>query len=164
MEKALAVANYMIQRGIDAQAPLTQMKLQKLIYFSHGWNLALYDRPLIDATFQAWKYGPVIPAVYHEFKEYGVLGITALGTEILVSPTHVFSWYSPQIVDETGMVKPLLDKIWDVFGSYSGTQLSNMTHANGSPWRIMYDTNPGGRDIEIPNDLIKNYFKSLIKN
>lgn len=162
MEKALAVANDMIQRGINANTLLTQMRLQKLIYFAHGWHLALYDAPLVDTTFQAWKYGPVIPSVYHEFKEYGTLGINSLGTELVMLPEGGMSWYPPQIVDSTGLVKPLLDKIWEVFGSYSGTQLSGMTHAEGSPWRTIYDANQNGRDMIIPNDDIKQYFKGLM--
>ncbi|QLH42366.1 MAG: DUF4065 domain-containing protein [Coxiellaceae bacterium] len=47
------------------------MKLAKLIYVAHGWSLALNDVPLIDEAVQAWKFGPVIESVYHEFKHFG---------------------------------------------------------------------------------------------
>lgn len=162
MENPLAVANFMIQKGIDNGAPLTQMKLQKLIYFAHGWHLALYDEPLVDAVFQAWKYGPVIPSVYHEFKEYGLLGISEQGTELNVSDSFKISWVRPQIEDKTRTVIPLLNKIWEVFGKYNGTQLSHMTHADGSPWRKVYEENPVARNAEIPDIEIKRYFKGMM--
>jgi len=71
MESALAVANYFIKKGIDTKKSVSPMKLQKLVYFAHGWRLALYNSPLIDEAIQAWQYGPVIPGIYHEFKHYG---------------------------------------------------------------------------------------------
>lgn len=164
MEKALAVANAMIMRACNHQNPPTQMKLQKLIYFAHGWHLALYDGPLVDEQFQAWPYGPVLPSVYHEFKAYGISGIDKLGTEIVVLPTGGFGWDAPKILDSSGFITPLLDKIWEVFGSYSGGQLSDMTHATNSPWKQIHDLYGNTRDVVIPDNLIKNYFKGLMSH
>ena len=48
MEKALAIANFFITLGVERECPPTQMKLQKLVYFAHGWHLGLYDQPLIE--------------------------------------------------------------------------------------------------------------------
>ncbi len=164
MEKSLAVANAMLTLALAQKAPPTQMKLQKLLYFAHGWHLALYDAPLVDETFQAWPYGPVLPTVYHEFKSFGVLGITTLGTEIVSLPTGELNWVPPVIADLTGIVQPLLEKIWEVFGTYSGGQLSDMTHAKGSPWKQIHDRYGDTRNVAIPDDLIKDYFKGLMTN
>ena len=161
MEKSLAIANEMIRRGIINNATPTQMKLQKLIYFAHGWHLALYDQPLVDEAFYAWPYGPVIPSVYHKFKAFGVLGINQFGLEYFISADEKVESSMPQIND-LGIVLPLCDKIWEVFGGYSGNQLSEMTHVENSPWKIVRDKYHGVRDILIPNDLIKDYFKGLM--
>lgn len=164
MEKALAVANAMIMRACKHQNPPTQMKLQKLIYFAHGWHLALYDGPLVNEQFQAWPYGPVLPSVYHEFKVYGMSGIDKLGTEIVALPTGGLAWEAPTILNSNGLIDPLLDKIWEVFGSYSGGQLSDMTHATNSPWKKIHDLYGNTRDVVIPDDLIRDYFKGLMSH
>ena len=164
MERALAVANAFIQRGIDhANAP-TQMKLQKLMYFAHGWNLALYDEPLVDQSFHAWEYGPVIPSIYHDFKAFGTIGIDTFGSELVSQPGVLFSWKTPIISSDNTKVNALLDRIWVVYGRYSGTQLSRITHLEGSPWKVMRDKNIGVRDVIIPDDLIRDYFKGQIRN
>jgi len=80
--RSMAVANWFI----DHVRNLTPLKLQKLIYYAHGWHLALRDQPLIDELIEAWEYGPVVPNVYHEFKEFGNQPITRRGTVIEMSP------------------------------------------------------------------------------
>lgn len=163
MEKPLAIANELILLANSCGSPLTQMKLQKLIFFAHGWYLAICDEPLIDESFQAWRYGPVLPSVYDKFKIYGMLGIDKPGAE-LVYTANGFEWNTPRVTDNTGNVKDLLDKIWDVFGKYSGTQLSEMTHAPNTPWKKMREEYGDARSISIPNKLIKDYFKGLMNN
>ena len=65
------VANWFLDRADKDGKPLDPMKLQKLIYFAHGWHLALTSKPLINEHPEAWAYGPVIPSIYHRFKKYG---------------------------------------------------------------------------------------------
>lgn len=163
MEKSLAIANGLIQLALQHGNPPTQMKLQKLMFFAHGWNLALYNAPLVDEQFQAWPYGPVIPSVYHQFKAFGTLGIDQLGTEMICTPTG-FAWVPPSISDTSGMAWGLLCKIWEVFGGNSGTKLSEMTHAPGTPWTVMREKYGCARDIPIPDDVIQSYFKGLMPN
>ncbi|WP_303996262.1 Panacea domain-containing protein [Desulfovibrio piger] len=161
MEKALAVANAIIKIANDAKKPPTQMKLQKLLYFAHGWFLALYGKPLLDETFQAWKYGPVVPSVYHEFKDYGVLPIENEGKSlsIISDPSGIhFGWEAPKLKDVL-TVQPFLKKIWDVFGKFTGNQLSAMTHEPDTPWTLARSGKPEDeKNIEISNEAISRYF------
>ncbi|HEY1718789.1 MAG TPA: type II toxin-antitoxin system antitoxin SocA domain-containing protein, partial [Verrucomicrobiae bacterium] len=58
--KSIAVANRFIELAQKSDSKLTLMKLLKIVYFAHGWHLALRDKsPLIDDTVEAWKFGPV---------------------------------------------------------------------------------------------------------
>ena len=66
---ARAVANRLLQLAEEDGNQLTVMQILKLVYFCHAWTLALYDRPLIEQPIEAWRYGPVIPDVYHSFKK-----------------------------------------------------------------------------------------------
>src|SRR5947207_6082839 len=66
-----AVANYFLDLAENNGKTVDPLQIQKLVYFSQGWHLALTDRSLIKEIIQAWPYGPVIPALFHEFKRWG---------------------------------------------------------------------------------------------
>ena len=82
-----AVANYFLDIAERDGKTLNPMKLQKLVYIAHGWHLAIRRRPLIRESVEAWKYGPVIADLYHEFKKFGNMPITERATEIKSSRT-----------------------------------------------------------------------------
>ena len=159
---AKAVANYFLDLAESKNEKLDLMKLQKLIYFAHGWNLAITGKPLITESIQAWQYGPVVSSIYHEFKEFGNDPITKPATDITiesVSPPK-FCFVKPQINDDFS--KNLLNKIWGKYGKYSAIQLSNMTHQPGTPWRNTWKEGiPKG--TVISDELIKNYFISKVQ-
>lgn len=157
-----AVANYFLDLAKESDKPLTPMKLQKLIYFAHGWCLAIYDEPLIAETVEAWKYGPVVPLIYHEFKEYGSGKITDYATEIewVDDDALQLEFYQPQIAKTDEKTAALLKRIWDIYGKYSGVALSNLTHMKGTPWdQVWNESTPSGTDI--PVDLMKDYFQQI---
>src|SRR5262245_26249764 len=70
------VANWLIERGLEDGRPVDPLKLQKLLYFAHGWHLAITGAPLLDEPIEAWQYGPVVSSIYHEFKHFGSRAIT----------------------------------------------------------------------------------------
>ncbi len=70
----LSVANYLIDLAEQSGKHLQPLKLMKLVYIAYGFGLAVLDRSIIDPRFdkvEAWRFGPVIPSVYHSFKQYG---------------------------------------------------------------------------------------------
>lgn len=158
-----AIANYFLELAKSSDELLTPMKLQKLIYFAHGWHLAIYDEPLISETVEAWRFGPVVPSVYHEFKGYGSGTISDFATELdLTDDDDSFSLtsYIPKVNQNDEKVIALLKKIWEIYGKYSGITLSNLTHKDDSPWAKVWDiSTPKGTDI--PAIEIKKYFQEL---
>src|ERR1700736_6544090 len=82
---ARAVANYFLQRANAEGIPITPMAIQKLVYFAHGWMLAVYGRPLINQRIEAWEYGPVIRDLYQQFKRFGDLKITEPAKDVQVA-------------------------------------------------------------------------------
>ncbi len=153
----MAVANWFI----DHVRNVSPLKLQKLIYYAHGWNLALRDQPLIDELIEAWEYGPVVPNVYHEFKQFGNQPITKRGTVIQMSSDRKLRLFAPLIPPEDAATGKLLNKIVEVFGPYTAMQLSADTHRPGTPWRIIHDANPDRKNVDIPDELIQKYFKQI---
>jgi uncharacterized phage-associated protein len=157
---SIAIANYLIEAAKAQGEALTPMKVQKLVYFAHGWNLAIHDQPLLNERIEAWKYGPVVPELYRELKEYG--------SKPIPGPVHVMRFVGtkvsvsvPKIEDCDGPIEPakqLLDRIWVVYGKYTAIQLSNATHAPGSPWDITWKRAGGASHAVIDDQLIKADF------
>src|SRR5690606_17024633 len=78
MSSCFAVANYFLsQSNADAGDLISNLKLQKLVYYAQGFSLALLDEPLFEDEIEAWMHGPVVPALYREFKTHGSAGIPA---------------------------------------------------------------------------------------
>jgi len=67
----LEIANEFIERGKKDDELIDLLKLQKLVYLAHGWNLAFRNEPLVRETVKAWKYGPVFPDLYDATKDHG---------------------------------------------------------------------------------------------
>ena len=160
MYPAIKIANYFIEKALEENHRLTPMKLQKLVYFAHGWYLAKADRPLIDEKIEAWQFGPVIPSLYRKTKQFGNSNIT----ELLQEFTFDFSRLTPQLSIEDEFIKSYLDTIWKVYSKHTAYQLSNSTHLPDTPWsnvaaRFNHQI-PKNQDIE--NEDIQAYFKGLL--
>ena len=68
---ALSVADVILWARRVFGLPTTNLDLNKLVYLCHGWTLGVHGKPLIADRVEAWRYGPVIPAIYHEYKLFG---------------------------------------------------------------------------------------------
>lgn len=158
------VANSFLKLSHNCQQGLDPLKIQKLIFFAHGWSLALDEISLINEPFHAWRFGPVISSVYHEFKQYGNNPIKHFMSELVESENNSFSWSSTFITPDDRNANELIKKIFDNYGKFSGSELSNMTHEKGTPWYCTYHRGikegiKNGK--EILNNEIKKYFNHL---
>lgn len=171
--QSLAVANELIEIAMKHGRPLTHMKLQKLLFFANGWNLALANHPLINEEMQAWKFGPVAPSVYYELRRYGAAKIT--------EPERVYGFSSatnfsapgamsapltdvPRVPQQDKFTHQLLEKIWEVYGCYPAIQLTNMTHQEGTPWAQTiadFDPNNLPTGLVVSNEVTQQYFKQM---
>ncbi|GAB5496328.1 MAG: hypothetical protein Phyf2KO_14080 [Phycisphaerales bacterium] len=169
-ESAKAVANEFLKIADEAGKTITPMKLQKLVYFAHGWKLGITGEPLIREDIEAWQYGPVVRSLYHEFKEFSLSDIDKRATELEITDIEKFSMhlYEPELQDEDA--RNLVRRIWDVYGDYTATKLSNMTHEPGTPWHAIAKRYQREADLgeevpkgtPIPNELIGSYFANKV--
>jgi uncharacterized phage-associated protein len=156
-QDARAVANYFLHLARKEGRSIDPMGIQKLVYFAHGWNLAMYGRPLISQPVEAWDYGPVIRDLYQDFKRFGNGPIKELAMELNVEPGTMRLQFTKPDIAQTNVppeTLSLLGRVWEVYKPFSSVQLSNMTHAIGSPWKTARDRGMG----VIPNELIKQWF------
>lgn len=71
MYKAMDVAHYIIKREWDEDRPVSNLRLQKLLYFIQGYFYACGENGCFEDEIEAWDFGPVVPNVYREYKVYG---------------------------------------------------------------------------------------------
>lgn len=160
-----AVANRLLEFAGDRQLLIDPMKLQKLIYYAHGWHLALTGQPLLDRSVEAWQYGPVLPDVYRSFQRFGAEPITEPARYAAVDSNKMVlrSYKMPATDPDTGYADRILRRVLEQYGNYSAIELSIMTHAAGTPWAEVWSENPGKRYIPIPDSDIEAYFKSVLR-
>jgi uncharacterized phage-associated protein len=103
----------------------------------------MFDEPLFKEEIEAWTHGPVVPKIYHHFKEYGDGGIP--------SPAKV-----PKL--DKGTIE-FLDEIYRIFGQYSAWKLRNMTHEE-PPWKQAV----ARKNRVIDPKIMRKYFKTLLKD
>ena len=124
---ARAVANTVIELAIKhGIRDLNLMKLQCLLFFIQSWHLKLYNQPLFDDFIERWDCGTVIRDVHNEFKTFESSPITSFATDAL--------GYQAFIQEYDIMTKELIKRIFDVYGGFSATQLSNMTRTQETAW------------------------------
>lgn len=116
---------------------ISNLKLQKLLYYAQGIYLALYDEPLFDDSIVAWQYGPVVETVYQEYKMNGADGIKEFK-----NPEENFTEHE----------EATLQFVQEAFGQFTAWKLTDMTHEE-TPWRET------PRNEIIAKDKIKAYFE-----
>lgn len=127
----------------DCGDTISNLKLQKLLYYCQGVYLAIYGTPLFNEHVCAWKHGPVVPLIWHEYKEFGARAIP--------SPSDA-PWedLSPE---QEGVIR----EVFDVFGQFSAWKLRNMTH-DEPPWR---NASEGHR---ISHESMRDYFQTILES
>lgn len=141
MPTAHDVARYFVSL-VDEEAgdSISNLKLQKLLYYAQGFNLAFYDKPLFGESIKAWMHGPVVPQVYHEYKDFG-------SGPVSVIPVN--------LDDYSDQVRSLLDDVYTVYGQFSASKLRDLTHEEPT-WK----NTPQSETIPLP--LMKDFFKTLV--
>lgn len=140
--KANQISNYLISlTQNNPEENLTNMKLQKILYYLQGYHLAIYNEELFDDEIEAWKYGPVVCQEYHTFKGYG--------NNSIIVPEHNDSF---DYLDE--LTKKFINKVYSYFRQFSPIKLMELTHEE-SPWLNSY-----GKSQIIDKVSLKDYFKS----
>ena len=148
-----AVANAFIELSKQDNIPVTNMKLQKLVYIVQGFSLVLLRKPLFTDDIRALKWGPVIMSLYNKVKHFGNQPIDKI---IPLSDEEL----TIDINDRQSVETVLIKFVWERYKNYSAAQLSSITHKQGTPWSLVW------KDDEyavIPNDLIQSHYKEILK-
>ena len=143
--KAEVVAKYILAKMKENGNPISNKKLQKLLYYSQAWCLVLKGKPLFIDDIQAWVHGPAVPAVYRNYKEYGLMNIPV-----------TFTSSSVELESE---LKEVIDMVLGAYGKYDAYTLESLTHSE-LPWQqtrgklLPYENT----EAVIPVEVIRSYY------
>lgn len=144
---ARAVANEFLRLN---GAGMNQMKLQKLVFMAHGWNLAINKAPLVADRIEAWDGGPVIRCIWNHIRDFGYNAAGFLLGSVEGNP------YEAALSDSE---RAIIEHVWKRYGGYSGLELSNMTHEPGTPWSNAYFGR--GRNSALSQSDIQQHYIEL---
>jgi uncharacterized phage-associated protein len=137
------VAAYFLSK-VDEESgdSISNLKLQKLLYYAQGLHIAMNGEPLFPEQIEAWTHGPVVPACYHAFKQHG--------SEPIPTPDGFDPASIPPDIAE------FLDEVYAVYGQFSAWRLRDMTHEE-APWLSASAT--GG---EISHEILREFFATRL--
>ena len=149
--KALEIAKYFLflARSKNAGDTLSNLKLQKMLYYAQGHFLAIYHKPLFDDRIEAWDHGPVVRDVYNTFKKYQSNSVSFEEIED----------FETDFISENKEALELLPFIFAKYGSMGAWELREKTHAE-SPWKDNYSP---CLNNEIPQSSIEAFFTDWYK-
>lgn len=147
---AVEIAKHFVGIAAREKRDISPLKLQKLLYFAEGYHLAIHGTSLFVDEIEAWKFGPVVESVYHEFKEFGSGPIDRQWARAAFEdsdPRHEF-----------------LQRVWMTFRNWSPIELSELSHQPGGPWDQVLQENDGElrRNLPIEKDRIRIYFQDHV--
>ena len=122
MSNCLQAARFFIVQAYEdgREHEITNMKVQKLLYYTQSLHLALFDEPWFPEEIQAWRYGPVCPDAYRSYSKFEA-------DQLPIPDRDDLSDIEPQRLE-------VLQEVWDYFGQYNAYYLSGMTHVE-FPWK-----------------------------
>ena len=118
---------------------ITNLKLQKLLYYVQSYSLLLFNRRVFNEKITAWSYGPVVEKVYQEYKE-------GHANEITLKDENV--------EDISEGLRKVIEMVITTYGGIEATELIDFTHGE-EPWKKTKINS------EIKVGLIKDYFSKV---
>lgn len=151
------IANYLLNRAEMLNEELTQLKLLKLYYFSYACYLIEKKKPLAKNDIEAWKLGPVSRSIRKEFSNFGAKPITSRACTFNIY-TGETEYACPSIIHPDD--RRFIDGVLDIYGKHIGTELSDISHEEGSPWDVIWNgkDNRARLSLRIKDiDIIKHF-------
>ena len=119
---AITLSNYIIEKFIEQGAPITNLKLQKVLYYVQGYSLKCFGKPAFQEEIYSWQYGPVVPMSYYEYNRSGARQLLPSNSGKAILATEQ---------------KKLINLIVDACKKIPSSTLVTKTH-NEDPWKYSY--------------------------
>lgn len=137
--RALEVARHIINYANSNDQLLSNLKLQKILYFVQAEFLISQGRICFEDDIEAWDFGPVVPAVLREYKFFGSFNIPPVKHYYVEDESQTFNFRRVVFydIDITNEDKAVIDEVVDYFADYSAVDLTELTQKQ-LPWQNAY--------------------------
>ncbi len=152
------IANLILDNFDSQKFAITNLKINKLLFFAHGLHSVRFTTKLIRNHIEAWDNGPVVKVVYDAFKSNGRDWIRDRATTFDYhqnAPTKV----SYEALSDEQM--RFVIRVTDHYVRLSSSELVAMTHEPGTPWHLAFHEKKGADDRlrnRIPEEWIQHFF------
>jgi uncharacterized phage-associated protein len=159
MYDARTIANLVLELACKRNIPLTNLQIQKLVYFSHGYYLRETKKPLCKEGFEAWDFGPVSRTLYNALKRNGDGPV--LHRIDAFDPIKQRAIPLPDLADPTA--QKAVEKTVGIYCSWSAFDLVELTHSFGSPWSRTMELAESRANLgmKITDEMILDHFEGL---
>lgn len=137
---ALKIAKYTVGYCTKINRPISNLQLQKILYFIQGEYYKQKSKFLFEDDFLAWQLGPVVESVYDHYSVYG-------GSKIYDNESYDIDEDTTSIINKT-IQKRCTQSAWE---------LVNEAHRPGGAWSQVCN---GSKNTVIPKNLIIQEFKN----
>lgn len=161
MFDTFAVVNYTLDTLDKYGYRVTNLKLQRILYFAYGIYLLIRDDEndkLFPSPIVAWRYGAVIKCVYEEFKNKVDDPITSERATLL-KKDYDYTILIPNISEKNKLSRRCVEIACRVYGHHQAFTLINLINKKGSAWSKKYVE---GESNEIDDESIKEEFMKYI--
>lgn len=148
---SVTTATYIVALANSKKIGINMTKVQKLLYIAYGIYLAVKNSRLTNEHPQAWPYGPVFPTTRNKLIKKELFNIN-LDDPVLNE------------IKKDAEINSLMELVFSVFGKMNAVSLSEWSHQEGSPWFKTVHSNDFKWGNSIPDELIRDYFKTMISN
>lgn len=156
-----AIANFVLDLAENQGVGVTNLSINKIVYFLHANYLSQFDKPLVSAKIEAWEYGPVFRELYREFKTFGDKPITS--RVFRIDPDT-----GERVIcrcDFSSEDSAFLERIVASYLNMSLGRLLDLSHIKGGPWdQVWNHSTLANPSMHISDDLIRNWNKKAARH
>lgn len=156
-----AIANFVLDLAEADGQTVSNLSINKVVFFLHAHYLVHFDKPLVTAKAEAWDYGPVFRELYREFKVFGEQAIAGRATRI-VPETGQREVCEYNLLEEE---RQFLEGLAQRYIKFKAGALVSISHEKGGPWDQVW--NHGTRvnaSMNISNDIIKAWYSNAARH
>lgn len=156
-----AVANFILQVADAEQCPVSNLHINKIVYFLHADFLASFSRPLVSAKIEAWTHGPVFRELYREFKKHGSDAISTPATFLDPSSGERGIARCEFTPEEENFLVDLVKK----YIAMKPSALVAQSHVEGGPWDQTWNhASKSNASMRISDELIEDWYGRTVKH
>lgn len=149
--KVQDVGRYFLYLASKEKKPITNKKLQKLVYYAQAWSLVLNNKKLFNEPIEAWVHGPAVRSLYVQYKKFG---FEPIQEEVKANEINI-----------SGQTKELLNNVWKLYGKMDAGYLEMLTHSE-KPWQEaregLQSSESSGNEISLKT--MKGYYAEKLES